>query len=101
MEAAIEEAAIEEAGFETMETYIWQRQNTAAQYIATRPILDLYKAAERKRGNEWEFGGGNRSDLTWRGKERRRKWTRMVWRSKGGGFKWKTPGAGATETGKK
>ena len=31
-------------------TYIQQRQNTVAQYIATRPILDLCKAAERKQG---------------------------------------------------
>ena len=31
-----------------METYIRRRQNTVAQYIATRPILDLCKAAERK-----------------------------------------------------
>ena len=51
------EAAIEEAGFEPMETYIWRRHNTSAQYIATRTILDLCKAAERKRedrvGKRW------------------------------------------------
>ena len=33
-----------------METYIWRRQNTVAQYIATQLILDLCKAVERKRG---------------------------------------------------
>ena len=37
-------------------------QNTVAQYIATRPILDLCKAAERKRGARvgmrwWEQAG--------------------------------------------
>ena len=46
------EAAREEAGFEIMETYIWKSQNRVAQYISTRPILDLCEAAERKRG-EW------------------------------------------------
>ena len=30
-----------EAGFEGIGTYITRRQNTVAQYIATRPILDL------------------------------------------------------------
>ena len=44
------EAAREEAGFEIMETYIWKSQNRVAQYISTRPILDLCEAAERKRG---------------------------------------------------
>ena len=29
------EAEREEAGFEPMETYIWKRKNTVAQYIAT------------------------------------------------------------------
>ena len=43
-------AAREEVGFEPMETYIQRRQNTVMQYIATRPILDLCEAAERKRG---------------------------------------------------
>ena len=37
-----------EAGFETLETYIQQRQNVVAQYIATLLLLDLCKATERK-----------------------------------------------------
>ena len=37
-----------QAGFETMETYIRKRQNTVAQYIATRSILDLCESTERK-----------------------------------------------------
>ena len=41
-----------EAGFETMETYIRRRQNTVAQCIATRSIMDLCEAEERKQG-EW------------------------------------------------
>ena len=46
------EAAREDKGFELMETYIRKIQNTFVQYIATRLILDLCKAAERKQG-EW------------------------------------------------
>ena len=34
-----------------MATYIRQRKNTVVQYIATRPILDLRKAAERSGGH--------------------------------------------------
>ena len=45
------EAAREEAGFEPMKTYIPKRKNTVAQNIAMWPILDLWKAAERKRGD--------------------------------------------------
>ena len=44
------EAAGAEAGFEPMETYIWRRHNMVTQYIVTRSILDLCKAAERKQG---------------------------------------------------
>ena len=35
------EAAIEEAVFEPMETYIRRRKKTVAQYITTPPSLDL------------------------------------------------------------
>ena len=33
-------------GVEPVETYIWRRRNTVAQYISTRPILDMCEAAE-------------------------------------------------------
>ena len=33
-----------------MEIYIRKRQNTFAQYIVTRLIMDLCEAADRKRG---------------------------------------------------
>ena len=33
-----------------MRTYIWQRYNTVAKYIAKRHIMYLREAAERKRG---------------------------------------------------
>ena len=46
------EAEISEAGFEPMETYIQRGHNTVAQYIATRLLLDLCEAAERKQGEQ-------------------------------------------------
>ena len=36
-----------EAGMQEVETYVSRRQNTVAQFIATRPIMDLCLAAER------------------------------------------------------
>ena len=42
--------AREEAGFQTMEEYIWRRQNMFAQYIATRSLLDLCEGSERAPG---------------------------------------------------
>ena len=42
------EAAISEAGFETMGTYIRQSQNIFTQCIVMISLLDLYKATERK-----------------------------------------------------
>ena len=43
-------AAREEAGFLTMEGYVRRFQNTVAQYIATRSLLDLWGGAERAPG---------------------------------------------------
>ena len=39
-----------ESGFEGMGTYITRRQNTVAQYIATRPILDFCERSIRRPG---------------------------------------------------
>ena len=44
------EATREEAGFKLMETYIHRRHNRVAQYIASQPILDLCKVADKKLG---------------------------------------------------
>ena len=49
-------------GFETMETYIRKGKNMAAQYIATRSLLDLCKVKERKQVEHvcmrwWEQAG--------------------------------------------
>ena len=52
------ESAIEEAVFKPMETYIQQRKNTDAQYIATQPILGLCEVTDRKQegqvGMRWQ-----------------------------------------------
>ena len=37
-----------EAGLQEVETYVSCRQNTVAQYIATRPIMDLFLVAKRR-----------------------------------------------------
>ena len=44
------EDAKAEAGLQEVETYISRRQNTVAQYIATRPIMDLCLVAKRRPG---------------------------------------------------
>ena len=44
------ETAMEEAGFEDMKEYVLKRHNTVAQYIVTRPILDLYKVTVQRYG---------------------------------------------------
>ena len=53
-----------EAGFEDIRKSIKRRQNTAAQYIVTRPILDLceqntQRAGERVYPRWWEQKGIN------------------------------------------
>ena len=44
------EVVRDKSGFEPLETYIWQRQNTVAQYIVKRSIFYLCEVAERKQG---------------------------------------------------
>ena len=56
--------AREEAGLLTMEEYIRRRQNTVAQYITTRSLLDLCEGSERALGARvgmrwWEQAGFN------------------------------------------
>ena len=58
-EYALAAAAREEVGFDTMEEYIQRRQNTAAQFIDTRFLLDLYGDMER---TPRVFGGGIRQE---------------------------------------
>ena len=54
--------ALKEAGVVRVRTLILRRQNTVAQFIATRPILGLCEMAERRRGTRvprrwWEQTG--------------------------------------------
>ena len=44
-----------EAGLQEMETYVSGRKNTVAQYITTRPIMDLHLAAKRRPGPRMEM----------------------------------------------
>ena len=51
-----------EAGLQEVDTYVYRRQNTVAQFIVTRPIMDLCLAAERRMGSRvynrwWEQDG--------------------------------------------
>ena len=39
---------MEEAGLQEVEIYVSLRQNTVAQFIDTRPIMDLCLAADRR-----------------------------------------------------
>ena len=60
-----------EAGFERIGTYVTRRQNTVAQYIATRPILDLCERSAWRRG-VWVFCRWQRHDgLYLEGKKKR------------------------------
>ena len=45
------EEALREVGIEELEVYIQRSQNTVAQFISTRPIVDLCMEAERCPGN--------------------------------------------------
>ena len=44
-----------EAGLQESDTYVSRHQNTVAQYIATRPIMDLCLAAKRRPGTRVEI----------------------------------------------
>ena len=54
--------AMAEARLQELETYIFRLQNTVAQFIDTRPIMELFLAAEKCLGSQvtkqwWEQGG--------------------------------------------
>ena len=42
--------AMAEAGLQEVETYVSRRQNTMAQYIVTRPIMELHLAVKQRPG---------------------------------------------------
>ena len=54
-----------EAGFEESETYVTRRQNMAAQYISTRPIMDLCERSDQRPGSwvSWRWWDKDGLDL--------------------------------------
>ena len=54
-----------EAGFEGIRTYVKRRQNTVAEYIATRPILDLCERSAWRQGGwvSWQWWEQDGLDL--------------------------------------
>ena len=53
---------MEEAGFEDMGDYVLKSQNTIAQNITTRPILDLWKKTVCISGHGFLGYGGSKRD---------------------------------------
>ena len=58
--------ALKEAGFVRARTLVLRRQNTVAQFIATRPILGLCEVAERQRGTRVPQRWWEQSGIEWR-----------------------------------
>ena len=56
-----------EASLQEVDTYFARRQNTAAQYIATRLIMDLCLVAERRPGKWCLRSSGIMRTWNWRG----------------------------------
>ena len=44
------EEAMAEEGLQEVETYIYRHQNIVTQFIANRPIIDLFLEVERRPG---------------------------------------------------
>ena len=66
---------MEEAGITDIHTSILRRQNTVAQYTATRPLLDLCVGARAREGAKvtlrwWEQAGFDWEKATSKGTER-------------------------------
>ena len=68
------EGAMKEAGLTDIRTSILRRQNTVAQYIARRPLLDLCEGARAREGAKvpqrwWEQAGINWEKAKAKGEE--------------------------------
>ena len=57
---------MKEAGFVRIRTSILQRQNTVAQFIATRPILGLCEVAERRPGTRFPRRRWEQTGIDWK-----------------------------------
>ena len=56
---------MKEAGITDVRTSINRRQNTFAQYIATRPLLDLCKGAKQREGTWVTLRWWDQPDIDW------------------------------------
>ena len=54
-----------EAGLTDIRKSISNRQNTVAQYIATRPLLDLCEGARAREGAKVRMRWWNQADIDW------------------------------------
>ena len=54
-----------EAGLIDIRKSIANRQNTVAQYIATRPLLDLYEGARAREGAKVPMRWWDQADINW------------------------------------
>ena len=70
--------ATKEAGIVRARTSVLRRQNTVAQFVATRPILGLCEGTERRGGHGSPNDGGNSPGSTggWRGNRKNKWWRR-------------------------
>ena len=56
---------MKEAGLTDVHTSIQRRQNTVAQYIVTRPLLDLCEGARQREGVRVTFRWWEQSGIDW------------------------------------
>ena len=57
---------MKEAGLNDVRTSINRRQNTVAQYIATRPLLDLCEGANQREGAQVTLIWWEQSGIDWK-----------------------------------
>ena len=57
---------MKEAGVVRVRTLILRRQNTVAQFIATRPILGICEVAERRRGTRVPRRWWEQTSIDWK-----------------------------------
>ena len=59
------EGSMREAGLTDIRTSILNRQNTVAQYIATRPLMDLYEGARAREGAKVPLRWWDQAGIDW------------------------------------
>ena len=59
------EGAMKEAGLTDIQTSINRRQNTVAQYIAIRPLLDLCEGAKQREGARVTMRWWDKTGIDW------------------------------------